>query len=43
MIEFIFTLPTTIAHILITLAIWGGLGYVTVEYIINEIKNRGVL
>jgi hypothetical protein len=43
MIEFIFTLPTTIGHILINLAIWGGLGYVTVEFIINELKNRGVL
>jgi hypothetical protein len=43
MIEFIFTLPTTIAHIFINLVVWGGLGYVSVEFIINELKNRGVL
>jgi hypothetical protein len=43
MIEFIFTLPTTIGLFLLNLAIWAGLGYYGVEWVKDKLKEKGYL
>jgi hypothetical protein len=43
MIEFIFTLPTTIGHFLFNFAIWGAGIYYGVEWVIDTLKDRGFL
>ena len=43
MIDFIFTLPTTIGLFLLNLAIWAGLGYYGVEWVKDTLKDKGYL
>jgi len=43
MIELIFTLPTTVGLFVMNFAIWGGLIYMGIDYIITQLKEREIL
>ena len=43
MIEFIFTLPTTIGIFLVNLVIWAAVIYYAVEWVKDTLKDKGYL
>ncbi len=43
MIEFIFTLPTTVGIFLLNLGIWAALVYYAVEWVKDTLKDKGYL
>ena len=43
MLEFIFTLPTTLGLFLLNLGIWAAVMYYGVEWVKNTLKDKGYL